>query len=336
MLNVECWTKLGPPRPSWAQRSPPMPRVLRGVASHLRAAERPAAAVSVDAEPAHVLRSLDGAHRTANIEVTEPGAHPHSGISTRANTPVPAVNSFGVSTVLPGYGILPKKVRTTAEALECVNRDGAVILTGLGTSDPTGAESFKDTALELPAQIFGDGLLAMAPPVSVGIGNKPDTKEHKQYLRENWGKPVGPIMPWGPNCAHTDGEAYGDRYPSHLFLLFAHQSDQGGENAIVNSQYVIEEMARSGDPHLVRTAEMLKTVPVDQTALDWYGGRCRGYPLRLPDRADPPLRRDDGQDRDLLPAPSHSRAEDRSEDRTAHGLRDRNGRREHGGARQLG
>jgi len=185
-----------------------MPRVLRGVAAHLQAAERPVAAVSVDAEPAHVLRSLDGAHRTANLEVTEPGSHPHSGISTRANTPLPAVNSFGVSTVLPGYGILPKKVRTAAEALECVNRDGAVILTGLGTSDPTGAESFKvtllspfitlifslisvvtflacifrfsalfshfsrisltflasllslqDTALALPAQIFGDGLL---------------------------------------------------------------------------------------------------------------------------------------------------------------------------------
>ena len=83
---------------------------------------------------AHVLRSLDGAHRTANIEVTEPGAHPHSGISTRANTPVPAVNSFGVSTVLPGYGILPKKVRTPQEAYECVKRDGAVILTGLTTS----------------------------------------------------------------------------------------------------------------------------------------------------------------------------------------------------------
>ena len=61
------------------------------------------------------------------------------------------------------------------------------------------------------------------------------------------------------------GEAYGDRFPPYLFLLFAHQSAEGGENAIVSSQFVVEEMARSGDPELERAAALLRTVPVEQT-----------------------------------------------------------------------
>eukprot|EP01052_Picozoa_sp_SAG31_P019862 SAG31_NODE_1467_length_8227_cov_7.040108_2_plen_69_part_00 len=43
------------------------------------------------------------------------------------------------------------------------------------------------------------------------------------------------LPPWEPNCAHTDGEAYGDRYPPYLFLLFGHQSAEGGENGLVDS-----------------------------------------------------------------------------------------------------
>ena len=241
-------------------------RVLRALAQHVAAtaAELPPAAAPPVGVGEHPLSAKRGAHLVARTDVTEPDAHPHSAISTRDNTPVPLVNSFGVSSVLPGYGVLPKKVTTAAEAAECVRRDGACILTGVQTA-LSGLDAFKDAALDLPGQLFGERLIATAPPASVGLAGKDNAAEMRAFYTENWGKPVAAIPPWGPNCAHTDGEAYGDRFPPYLFLLFAHQSAEGGENAIVSSQFVVEEMARSGDAELERAAALLRTVPVEQT-----------------------------------------------------------------------
>jgi hypothetical protein len=263
-----------------------MPRrskVLRSVAGHLTAAGE------TIVETTHPLAEKLGAHKRSHLPyedwVVEMGGEPveganeRYGISTRDNTPLPAVNSFGVSTVIPGYGILPKKVRTPQEAYECVKRDGAVILTGL-TTEWSGADAYKDRALDLPEQIFGADWIASAPPAGIGITNRPDADEQIAKYKANWGKPTEAIGPWDPNCAHTDGEAYGDRFPPYLFLLNVHQSAEGGENAIVNSNFVVEEMERSGDPHLVKTAQMLRTVPVDQTQ---YGANgATGIPCVSP------------------------------------------------------
>lgn len=169
-------------------------------------------------------------------------------LSTRHNTPVPATNSFGVSTVIPGLGILPRKVRTAAEAVERVRSDGAVILTGL-SSQMGGGDAFFDVASSLPTELFGDNLLAATPPVSVGIPHKQNAAEMRAHYSDNWGKEIeSALPPWEPNCAHTDGEAYGDRFPPYLFLLFAHQSADGGENGLVDSYGVVDAMAR--DPGL--------------------------------------------------------------------------------------
>jgi hypothetical protein len=203
-------------------------------------------------------------------------------VSTRDNTPAPPTNSFGVSSVLPGLGILPRKVHTVEEAVERLRSDGAVILTGLHTDgivdrrrqdDPRGAEQFTelrgnepyhDTALALPHGLFGDALLAMTDPVSVGITHRPDATQRKAFLHEHWGSRAGSALPpWEPNCAHTDGEGYGERYPPYLFLLFGHQSEDGGENAIVDSYGLIDAMEH--DPELAETVAALKRVPVDQT-----------------------------------------------------------------------
>lgn len=244
-----------------------MPSVLRSVAVHVTG-------VSATAEGAHPLTQKLGSHSRAQLPYDEwavatgttpvEGADEHYGISTRDNTPLPPVNSFGVSSVVPGYGILPKKVRSPEEARECVRRDGAVILTGLQT-ELSGQDAFKDRAVDLPQRIFGADWICSAPPAGIGITNKSNAEELVIKYKENWGKPTEVIPPWGPNCAHTDGEAYGDRFPPYLFLLNVHQSTEGGENAIVSSSFVVEEMERSGDPRLVETARLLRTVPVDQT-----------------------------------------------------------------------
>ena len=191
----------------------------------------------------------DGKGISAGIGVSADGVRSSRyGLSTRDNTPVPETNSFGVSTVIPGLGILPRKVRTAAEAAERVRSDGAVILTGL-SSAIEGGDAFFDVASSLPQEIFGEELLAATPPVSVGIPHKSNAAEMREYYTENWGKEIqSALPPWEPNCAHTDGEAYGDRFPPYLFLLFAHQSADGGENALVDSHGVVDAMAR--DPGL--------------------------------------------------------------------------------------
>jgi hypothetical protein len=190
----------------------------------------------------------EGKGISAGVGVSAGGRSSRYGMSTRDNTPVPETNSFGVSTVIPGLGILPRKVRTAAEAAERVRSDGAVILTGL-SSAIEGGDAFFDVASSLPQEIFGEELLAATPPVSVGIPHKSNAEEMRAYYTENWGTEIeSALPPWEPNCAHTDGEAYGDRFPPYLFLLFAHQSADGGENALVDSYGVVDAMAR--DPGL--------------------------------------------------------------------------------------
>ena len=236
---------------------------LREIAQHVGAASSGMAAASshgqsTEAVVGAALRAKLGAYEesgqaegkgiSAGIGVSAGGRSSRYGLSTRDNTPVPSTNSFGVPTVIPGLGILPRKVRTAAEAAERVRSDGAVILTGL-SSAAGGGDAFFDVASSLPQEIFGEQLLAATPPVSVGIPHKSNAAEMRAYYTENWGKEIeSALPPWEPNCAHTDGEAYGDRFPPYLFLLFAHQSADGGENALVDSYGVVDAMAR--DPGL--------------------------------------------------------------------------------------
>ena len=65
-----------------------------------------------------------------------------------------------VSSVVPGFGVLPKKVFTVEAARAALEHDGAVVLAGLETA-LHGKDAFKDTALQLPHQLFGDRLLAV-------------------------------------------------------------------------------------------------------------------------------------------------------------------------------
>lgn len=246
------------------------PRGLRQIARHMGCQGSAAAAAStesatVEATVGAALRTRLGSYAESGqaegksigsgIAAFQGGRSSRYGLSTRYNTPLPETNSFGVPSVIPGLGILPRKVRTAAEAAERVRSDGAVILTGLSTG-PDG--DFFDAAAALPQEIFGEELLAATPPVSVGIPHKHNAEELRAYYTENWGKEIeSALPPWEPNCAHTDGEAYGDRFPPYLFLLFGHQSEDGGENALVDSYGVVDAMAN--DPALGEQASKKPT-----------------------------------------------------------------------------
>lgn len=215
----------------------------------------------------------------ASLDVVD-GDEPLFAISTRENTPLPPVNRFGVSSVIPGFGILPKKVFTAEEARTAL--DGAVILAGLETAHG-GLEAYMDAAFDLPERLFGDKLLVASPVGLVGVYGKDGAQELKHYYNEHWTqKPDDPpadhgatgkgpvwtgIHPWTPNCAHTDSSTIESSAP-YFFILFAAECDQGGENAIVDSKFVVEEMART--PALADEAARLRRVPVDNV------GRARG------------------------------------------------------------
>ena len=74
-------------------------RRLRTVAAHLAAAATP---MATPVSAAHApLRAKRGAH-ARSLQQHPEADDPWHGLSTRDNTPLPTVNSFGVSTVLPG------------------------------------------------------------------------------------------------------------------------------------------------------------------------------------------------------------------------------------------
>lgn len=237
----------------------------------------PAAAATTAESP---LTAVAGVYQ-ASLNVAD-GDDPLFAISTRENTPLPSVNRFGVSSVIPGFGIMPKKVFTAEEARMALDHDGAVIIGGLETAHD-GLETYMDAAFDLPEWLFGDQLLAASPVGMVGVYGKDGAQELKDYYTENWTKKPdhppadhgatgkGPVWtgihPWTPNCAHTDSSTIESSAP-YFFILFAEDCDQGGENAIVDSKFVVEEMART--PALADEAARLRWVPVDNV------GRARG------------------------------------------------------------
>jgi hypothetical protein len=198
---------------------------LRALASHLVAVAAPTE------ETQHPLLSLTGAHARSKATAAGAGSWQQHGsasagtdsrrtgygLTTRENTPLPAVNTFGVASLLPGYGVLPKKVSTATAARACLRADGAVILTGLRTA-LAGYEAYRDAAAALPEQLFGGRLLGTnAPGALVGIVEGASNLEGKpaepvqRFYREHWGEEAAAAFPpWGPNCAHTDGDAFGD------------------------------------------------------------------------------------------------------------------------------
>jgi hypothetical protein len=266
---------------------------FREIASHLSPAAAAGEAVATDATAPGVASGLLRSHAGTNAREREFEQAQYY-TTTRDNTPQPHVNSFGVSTVLPGLGVLPKKVYSVAEARECLREDGAVILAGLHT-ELSGTEAYRDTALALPGQLFGEQLLAVGEPTVVGAGPfNPDTAsgEEKEWYRQNWGaKEAVEFPPWHPNVAHNDGQPHSDFVPPYFALVFVNQAGDGGDNALVSVDGVLSGMAE--DPQLAPLAELLDKVPVDPRPITFDtkpGGRYRYETASAPAAAPSPPR----------------------------------------------
>lgn len=136
----------------------------------------------------------------------------------------------------------PQRTSNLNDALPLVERDGAVILEGIDTSE-SGAE-------QLMAALLGDSLKALPPPARVFEGGEQDKK------LANTGN-------LDPLPVHTDGFSYGDAYPDYLLLVCVNASDEGGENFLVDGYAVLEELA--ADSAYAWVVDALPETVVDQT-----------------------------------------------------------------------
>lgn len=145
---------------------------------------------------------------------------------------------------LSRVGVVPVRTSDPATARMLVERDGAAILTGVGTSE--------EEARAVASAVFGLSLLAVPPGASVSDGGDKDRR------------PMGLSSASRSHC-HTDGYSYGDHYPDYFLLLCDTHSEVGGESFLVDGYAVLDEM--TADPEYAWLPKALRTVPINQTEI---------------------------------------------------------------------
>lgn len=141
-------------------------------------------------------------------------------------------------------GIIPKHTTGTIEALALVQKDGAAIFSPVGTTNTD--------ATELGHQIFGDRVMSIPEAARVFEGGEKD-----RYQVTDHHQPLKP---------HTDGFAYGDRFPDYIMLTCVRSSEAGGESFLVDGYAVLDQL--KADKNTSWVVDALESVSVDQTEED--------------------------------------------------------------------
>ncbi len=140
----------------------------------------------------------------------------------------------------------PRRTSDPVEARRIVEADECVILTGLGTA--------PEDAVAVAHSVFGADVLQVPEPSEVRAGGDKDRRP-------------ADLDNTKPLPSHTDGFAYGDRYPDYFLLLCGQSSPLGGESFLVDGYDVIDRLRRSGAAGVV---ERMEAVAVDQTEPDMH------------------------------------------------------------------
>jgi len=155
---------------------------------------------------------------------------------------------------LSGVGLVPQRTADPARAFELVQAHGAAILTGAGHS--------QDDARAVAHRVLA-GCSPIVPdpaPIKEGGGNK----DRSYVMPQPDGAANAPLaVPF--QSGHTDGFAYGDKYPDYIFLLCVRAAESGGESFLIDTYGIIDLLAASADPADVELATFLQTVPIEQT-----------------------------------------------------------------------
>lgn len=147
-------------------------------------------------------------------------------------------------------GIVPRRCAGAAEAFATLRHDGAAIVTGAGTT--------RDDARALARQILAP-LAPVVPdpaPIKEGGGNR-----DRSYLTARPAEAFA--VPF--QSGHTDGFAYGDRYPDYIFLLCVRPADAGGASFAVDTYRIIDALLASERPEDAEFVRFLRTEPIEQT-----------------------------------------------------------------------
>jgi alpha-ketoglutarate-dependent taurine dioxygenase len=146
---------------------------------------------------------------------------------------------------------LPRRVGGVEEAFAALRRDGAAILIGCGAA----REEARGIALRVLAPLAP--VVPDPAPIKEGGGNA-----DRQYDNQP-GAEAGLVVPF--QTGHTDGFAYGDRYPDFIFLLCVRPSVAGGESFVIDTYRLLDELAASASPEDRAFHQFLTTTPVEQT-----------------------------------------------------------------------
>ncbi|MDT3440246.1 MULTISPECIES: TauD/TfdA family dioxygenase [unclassified Pseudofrankia] len=152
--------------------------------------------------------------------------------------------------------VSPTRTADPAHARDLLDRDGAAILTDLGTD--------RETAAGLAAAVLGDRFVAAGIPIEVTDAGGKDPRRHADLARR--------MLP-----LHTDGFAYGAHAPDVFFLLCATPSDGDGLSFLVDQEALLTQLERS--PRGAELATFARTHVVDQSE---PGGHPTLGPLALP------------------------------------------------------
>jgi gamma-butyrobetaine dioxygenase len=149
------------------------------------------------------------------------------------------------------FGVLPHRCASPGEAFALLRRDGAAILTNAGAS--------RDDASAVARRVLAslEPIIPDPAPIKEGGGNK-----DRSYVTPGAAGSAA-VVPF--QSGHTDGFAYGDKYPDYIFLLCVKPASAGGESFVIDTYAILEALMFSGDPADAELAEFLQRVPIEQT-----------------------------------------------------------------------
>jgi hypothetical protein len=146
-------------------------------------------------------------------------------------------------------GFLPRRVAGAGEAFDALRSEGAVILTGCGSS--------REDAGALARRVLAP-LSPVVPdpaPIKEGGGNADHTYGDMPGVDGLTSVPF--------QTGHTDGFAYGDRYPDFIFLLCVRAAAAGGESFVIDTYRLLDGLSESAEDRAFH--QFLTTTPVEQT-----------------------------------------------------------------------
>jgi hypothetical protein len=147
-------------------------------------------------------------------------------------------------------GVAPRRIAGAPELFAVLRADGAAILTGCGNE----REAARNIALDVLAELAP--VVPDPAPIKEGGGNA-----DLSYV--TLGAEPDLAVPF--QTGHTDGFAYGDRYPDYIFLLCVRPAIAGGESFAIDTYRLLESLATSAEPDDIAFLEFLTSTPVEQT-----------------------------------------------------------------------